>query len=131
MQPSASIEGSSNLVIRRAMVRINRAGAGLPNQASWPFTKLIVQAELLTVKLYRTNLTFTPDNLVGLEEYSQAYGFGQPVGEHGVRILPKSPISTPNMQDPVVSVEVSLRTKDFKRVVARLQACGFTVHNDS
>lgn len=127
MKPSASTDESGVMVIRRVMVRINRSGAGLPDQASWPFTKFVVQPGLVTIKLFGTHLTFTPDSLAKLDMYSQHYAFGQPVGEHGVRILPKSPISTSVKRNPVVSVDVSFRSKDLERVIGGLQSCGFTV----
>jgi hypothetical protein len=118
---------SSSLVLRRTMVRFNRSGSGLPEQASWPFTKIVIEPGKLSVKLFGMNLFFTPDAIASLDEYSQAFSFGSYVNEHGIKITPNSIIVAGKNQEPIVRIDVSFRKKDFAKAIDALQSYGFIV----
>jgi hypothetical protein len=124
MQPT---NDPNSLVLRRTRVRLHRSATSLPEQASWPFTKILIQPGLLSIKLFGTNLSFTPDTVTPLEEYSQTFTYGQRVNEHGLHIVPTSQISAGKIPDPIVSIDVSIRSKDYVNTISTLQSCGFTI----
>ena len=124
MQP---VNNSSSLVLRRAMVRFNRSSSGLAEQAGWPFTKVVIQPGTLIIKLFGMNLTFTPNSIAPLEEYSQAFAYGKYVNEHGFHIKPASSIAAGKSQEPIVRIDVSIRSKDYSNTMSNLQACGFAI----
>ena len=118
---------SRAMVIHQAMVRLYRAGGGLPEQAGWPFVKITIDAGLLGIKLFGTNLSLTPDTIARLEEYSQAYAFGKPAHERGIRIILAQPLTSNKRLSPISSIEVSFRAKDFDTIIQSLRASGFSV----
>lgn len=130
-QPTQSDPVSNSLVLRRAMVRFNRSGFGLPEQAGWPFTKVVVKPGILTLQLFGTNLSLTPATVAPLEEYSQAFAYGQYANEHGFHIVPTLPITAGKSHEPIVRIDVSVRSKEYANTMSILQACGFEVISKS
>lgn len=108
-------------------MRFNRSGSGLPDQASWPFTKVTVQPGILTIKLFGTILSLTPASVAPLEEYSQAFAYGQYTNEHGLHIVPTPPITAGKSLEPIVRIDISIRSKDYVNCMSILHACGFTI----
>lgn len=118
----------SSIVMRRVMIRLNRTGPGLPEQASWPFTKVVIQPGTLTVKLFGTKLSFTPDTIAPLEEYTQAFSYGAYANEHGFQIIPTSPVVAGKNPHPLTRIDIAMRPhKNYANTVMLLRACGFKV----
>lgn len=111
---------------RRAMIRLTYEGKGLPAQASWPFTKLEVNSQKLTLKLFLTSVTLLPSEVALIEEYRQSFTYGHFANEHGFRVQLNA-LAGPQRARPITSVDIAYRGNDFESLASALQAAGFTV----